>query len=289
MLFGAATFSVAIFATILYLLRNSNQYFVMGDYLIGPNAGSIVFWDTGNPNQHWKLDKWDLIELIGAASVCFLAWLIYMVWPLSLRRRPRGAFPIQLSRKAAAPIPVEPLSAIPPGGSATMWTSIAVLVTSPRLRRARRTILWCALAAWLIWVILNLIRAEPPTAAQQKSLLDTEESKYLAAEGHLRRGPAFEAVVSRMSVITFEKPFTFSEVQQYLGPPDLYYGPIEQPEGVAYFFNRYAKRDWMVFVDFDSQGRTKQFGWSATATNNLAGWSTYPTTSPATTPATAKR
>jgi hypothetical protein len=146
--------------------------------------------------------------------------------------------------------------------------------------------LWCALAAWLIWVILNLIRAEPPTAAQQKWILDAEESEYLAKEGHQRRGRAFEAVAARMMVASSEKKhFTWSEVQQYLGPPDLYDGPMNQPTSVVYFYDRYAKKDWAVIVQFNSQGMTKEFLWT---TPPLPGWSTYPTTSPATIPATTR-
>jgi len=291
MLFGAATFSAAILATTLYLLRNSNLSFVSGDFELDPNAGSVVFWRISNPNQHLKLDKADLTQLIGVTSVCFLAWLIYMVWPLSLRRRPRGAFPVQLSRQAAEPIAVEPLRALPLDGPATIWGNMAVLAASPRLRRSRRTVLWCTLAAWLIWVILSLMRAEPPTAAQQKSILDAEESKYMAAEGHLRRGKAFEAVASRVMVMAASpdgKRFTWSEAQQYLGPPNLYDGPMDRPNGVVYLYDRYAKKDWGVFVLFDSQGKTRYIGVNATVANSLAGWSTYPTTSPATVPVNAE-
>jgi hypothetical protein len=30
---------------------------------------------------------------------------------------------------------------------------------------------------------------------------------------------------------------------------------VEQPNSVAYYYNRYGKKDWMVFIPFNSQGR----------------------------------
>ncbi len=173
---------------------------------------------------------------------------------------------------------------------AAMGANIGVVVGSPRLRRAMRTILWLAVATWIILTILHLMRAEQPTAtvAQQKWLLESEESKYMAAEGHLRRARAFTAVVGRMMVISSTgNQFTRSEVQQYLGPPGLYYGPMDRPDGWLYFYNQYGKKNW-VYVLFDSTGKTRHIGWNVVGANTLTGWSTYPTTLPATTPATAK-
>jgi len=140
---------------------------------------------------------------------------------------------------------------------------------------------------YLLIVWSHLGEAASPETARLR--LDADESKYLAAEGHQRRGRAFEAVVGRMAVVSLEgNRFTWPQVQQYLGPPDLYAGPVEQPNSVAYFYNRYGKKDWMVFISFNSQGKMGDIGFNATAANSLVGWSTYPTTLPATRPATAK-
>jgi len=96
------------------------------------------------------------------------------------------------------------------------------------------------------------------------------------------------ATASQLSASPDGKRFTWLEAQQYLGPPDLYDGPMDRPNGVVYLYDRYAKKDWAVFVLFNSQGKTRHIGVNATVANNLAGWSTYPTTSPATVPVNAE-
>ncbi len=285
---GAAAIIAAIIAISLYLLRNSNEIWAgLGNYDLIFGGGQILILRDSDTSCAMKLDKPDLMLLVVMTSLCVLAWAVFMRWRSSWRRGPQGLFPIQLSKSAAEPIAVVPIGATAVGGAGALGATARVVpAAAPPMRRSKRPYLWlwlCLVSAAVVYLTIvwsHLGEANSPETA--KLLLDADESKYLAAEGHQRRGRAFEALASRMDVSSFpRKPFTWSQVQNYLGPPDLYDGPLNQPTAVVYFYDRYAKKDWALINQFDSQGKTKQFLWT---TPPLPGWSTYPTTSPATMP-----
>src|SRR5437773_9810712 len=103
-LLGVPLIIATIFAWMLYLMRNSNEYWgFFGGYEFDLSGGQVVIWSSDR-SHHLKLDKPDLMVLVAATSICLLAWIVFMRWRSGWRRRSKAAFPLQLSTKAVEAI-----------------------------------------------------------------------------------------------------------------------------------------------------------------------------------------
>src|SRR5437764_1348435 len=138
MLLGVPVIIATIFAWLLFLMRNSNEYWgFFGGYEFDLSGGQVVIWSSDH-SHHLKLDKPDLMVLVAATSICLLAWMVFMRWRSTWRRRSKAAFPLQLSAKAVEPIALGPIGAIPLGVSGAIGADTGVvLAASPPVRRSK--------------------------------------------------------------------------------------------------------------------------------------------------------
>ena len=105
------------------------------------------------------------------------------------------------------------------------------------------------------------------TGGQFAARIPVLTADYLQTEGHARRGPKFEQLALALNHKALGgSPPTEAEMVQLLGPPDLMQrGPAAADASFVYFYDRFAQKDWVVFVDYRSGALT--MGYNATSAN----------------------
>lgn len=111
---------------------------------------------------------------------------------------------------------------------------------------------------------------------------------YLEKEGHSQRGAAFADCAMRLNMLMVpggarrKRSGSEAEILFYLGPPDLVYD-VQGSSTYAYFYDRFATRDWVVYIvvaDSGTQRVVTQIGWNARSASSHADFRPYSTTWP---------
>ncbi|TWT30277.1 hypothetical protein KOR34_48350 [Posidoniimonas corsicana] len=109
-----------------------------------------------------------------------------------------------------------------------------------------------------------------PTAAPT---INSLRQAYVRSEGHGSRGARFCQLVLAMDdeSIAGTVPGTRAGLLNVLGPPDLTRRSALGSQDV-YFYDRFAKRDWVVQVEYDPAGAVMGFGYNAASALDLSEW-----------------
>jgi hypothetical protein len=135
----------------------------------------------------------------------------------------------------------------------------------------------CAIVgAGLLWRMRPtspLLGPNPRRPSPLLPQLNQARGAYLKQEDHSARGLLFEEfTLQLMRVHSGGDVMDWKRILAELGPPDYYRGSSARPEQFAFFYNRFAKRDCIVYVDFDPQGSAVQFAWGPIESSNFTAW-----------------
>ncbi len=110
-----------------------------------------------------------------------------------------------------------------------------------------------------------------------EDVLERKRQAYMRAEGHDKRGPRFDdfagVFYEGRCVVGSGNELSEAELLRYLGPPDL----VSSSAGerlYAYFYDRFADRDWVLYVKM-VDGKVDSFGWNDASANDHTGFQAF--------------
>jgi hypothetical protein len=121
----------------------------------------------------------------------------------------------------------------------------------------------CFLMAVAVWSF-------GPSGVTMPSLERSKEA-HQKLEGN-SRGYWFEQVA--LTLMSMDSPFTEAEVIQHLGIPDRVKEEKNRRRFV-YFYDRFATKDWAVYVDLDRSDGIASFGFNDAKVNDHSSWTPY--------------
>lgn len=137
---------------------------------------------------------------------------------------------------------------------------------------ARRLIVAAVVVALALLMGYLLLGRRTWMTSGRNSLVPTAEVQvlrdtYLQTEGHANRGRNFERLALAMDRQRVAgRVITEAEMVQTMGPPDLMLRDEGGHASFAYFYNRFAENDWVVYFDYRG-GNLTTMGWNASAAN----------------------
>ena len=137
----------------------------------------------------------------------------------------------------------------------------------------RRTILISILVLAALFLALQQIPKRPRPASSSLATLRQSNvyTQYQRLEGPALRGFWFQETVTTLDHLKLNgEKISRKDVLQIMGVPDR----VEPTTGTfAYFYDRFAKKDWVVYVDFDASGKwVSSLGYNDSSVNNHSAW-----------------
>lgn len=122
------------------------------------------------------------------------------------------------------------------------------------------------LVASVFWFRASGPRASRQLNARFAAQIPALRAAYLNAEGDANRGPKFEQLAMALNHKEMSgAPPTEAEMVQTLGPPDLMLRGPAGEASFAYFYDRFGKKDWVVYFWYSASGLT--IGWNSASAN----------------------